>query len=88
MLVRAPRTAGTAVASTATPRATAVTKAIVDQVNDGVPALPTRPELNSASNGALSAPIARPAAAMIAGTRCEATDVGLGEPDQLDDRQY
>ncbi len=63
VLVRAARTAGTKVAATATPSATAVTRPTVDMVSGGAPALPTRPALGSVSSGAVSHPTASPAAA-------------------------
>ena len=69
MLERAARTAGTTLAATATPSATAVTKPTVDMVIDGVPALPMRPAPDSVSNGAVSDPTANPAAAATMATR-------------------
>ena len=63
VLVRAARTAGTKVATTATPSATAVTRPTVDMVSDGAPALPRRPAPGSVSKGAVSHPTASPAAA-------------------------
>ena len=45
VLVRAARTAGTKVAATATPSATAVTRPTVDMVSGGAPARPRRPAL-------------------------------------------
>ena len=61
--MRAARTAGTNVAVTATPSATAVTSPIAEPVSGGAPVLPSRPAVGSVSSGAPSHPTASPATA-------------------------
>src|SRR6202000_416480 len=62
VLVRAARMAGTSVAARATASASPMTLIAVRTVSDGAPGAPTRAAPGLVSNGAASAPAARPIA--------------------------
>ena len=63
MLWRAARMAGTDVATSATPRASATAKSTVEKVSDGALGAPRRPAPGPSTSGAASHPASRPMAA-------------------------